>query len=129
MDSNITFIDNNYIEYNCNERSQYNTFLHIQFEQYNNIIIYFYGNNCPYCIKLEPYFIKKMKELQKNSKYYTNTLFIKINCSTNRDICNYERVKVYPTIVSYTNGLKNQIVSGTNIQNIDNCIFSSNHLV
>lgn len=129
MDSNSTSLGHNYIEYTCNERSQYNTFLHRQFKTYKNIIIYFYGDHCPYCIQLKPYFIEKMKELQKNSRYYTNTLCIQINGSTNRDICNYERVKGYPTIVTYTNGVKNQVVVGMNIQDIDNCIFSSKHLV
>lgn len=131
MNNSITYIDANYIEYTIANTSiiEYRDFIYTQCETYNNIIIYFYSDVCPYCVKLHPYFIEKIHKLQEHEKFAKNTLFIQINGSIDTDIYKYERIKGFPTVINYKNGERDQIVVGLNKKDLDACIFNYSNLV
>lgn len=117
-DLNIQKINNNkhILEYNFGDRNEYKLLLNRLSKYYKKIIVYFYNTNCNPCVIVDEYLETEIKSFKQN------TLLLKINRQHYSDVFNLEKVRGTPTLLTYINGEKNNVLVGANLEYIKNNI-------
>lgn len=115
---NIQKLDNNkhILEYNFGDRNEYKILLNKLFKYYKKIIVYFYNTNCKPCIMVDEYLETEIDSFKEG------TLLLKINRQNYSDVFNLEKVRGTPTLLTYINCEKKDVLVGANLKYIKNNI-------